>query len=880
MPKEFVKPTLQILSVSCEEDLAGDKYKMVLSDGQTTGIAVTSVLLNNFHKSDLLHVLTVVQIDKYKIDTTSENFILMISALTIIRDQLYVIDILENPKTDLDLSLLKNKIRYLKTYQGNRFDFYQTLTSRLTIGSLQAICNGIKLEQISLQILDMITIVEKNKSISYSLFVSDSCFSINNLRINSIEFHRLVTSGQIAKHSIIYFSDYDIIITKDSIRVNARNIIPVGEIEMAIGQPKLMGTPLLGKGKTIPLSLIMNGVVVIGAVLQVVDIKKRSPLFYIIKLFDGFHTVSAAFLFDQIKKTTIDEKLKNLALIVLDKYSLQIGGEPVLRVLNLTFLDSTDCGFDSIIEATPAFEDKTNKIYYVEDENDEADRLACIISNSKLTSSCLVKLIDGTKYDKPIVQVLTIVKVLFPEFDSLNYRLVISDGINCYNHISTKSSNFNNLIKSGEIEELTIIRIDKFKLLPFGEIRICNVTVLKEDDGSKSKKIGEPLLLTNTLGIIMDSQIIVRNKKFVPKLTDGCLTKILKTYAYSLPILQIIKTLKDGSDYKLIVSDSKFTVTTASLNSDLIQLAETGKLKNFTVIRIDSYEVIYDKEDEVNYRQCLNILKVTVICQGGFNIKQQIGKPIEFNALQRIVQDDLNKVKKIEKITKTPKSSRPGREKRNTDLSETSHSLKIEKMLERQIILNEQINVLSLKLEEVHKAREEFKNDIQMIEAENTKLKVQIDNLEKHKVMEKQDLVKNDLEIFGIRERENENLFSIIVQLCLTIRLHIQRNDIKLLLRDPKSKLIIVSFVDKKYKIIFLTKINQLSEMQGAKIKCTQRLTPHNKNMLSEANKLMKDGKCLSVDVDNGRVMAKTNELDSKTIHIFSFSQIFHYKNK
>lgn len=373
----------------------------------------------------------------------------------------------------------------------------------------------------------------------------------------------------------------------------------------------------------------------------------------------------------------------------------------------------------------------------------------------------------------------------------------------------------------------------------------------------------------------------VTKKKFVPKLTDGCLPKMLKSYAFSVPVLQIIKfkRLASGS-IKLIVSDGKFTTTTATLNSNLVIFAQLTGYRNFTVIRVDDYEIIYEKEDEVNYRQCLNIVKFKIIFTGGKNIFEQIGTPIAFDALSRVVQEDLLKTKKNENVSKIQRS-RPGREKKTSHefiiLDETSHSLNVEKMLVRQVILNDQICKLSLQLEEVNKAKAEFKNDINEIEAENTKLKTLIENLEKENVMEKQDLLKNDLEIVGITERENEILFLIIVDLGMTIRMHIKPGDIKSLSRDPKSKLVIISFENKNKKETFLNKINRLSDSQGAKIKCYQRLTPHNKNMLVEANKLMENGKFMSIALDDGRVMAKTKESDSKTIHIFSYSQIYNY---
>lgn len=867
---------------------------MVLSDGQSTRRAKTSVTLNNVHRSGRLRVTTVVQIDKYKVIIESGKYVLLISELTVIRDWLYVRTILENPTMDNDL---RHRITNLidTSHEDGRRDFYESLSAELTIGCLQAVCNGIKIDILILQVIDLVKVTEIDKSVSYSLFVSDGKFSINNFRINSVEFHNYVSAGNISEHPFIQVSDYDIILTKDSVMVNARHIVPVAEIEFQIGHPKLIGTPLALHGKPLPRKLpplmkMLGEIVVVGAILQVVDIKKRSSLIYVIQLYDGYSFVTAAlFIGNPLKKPTIDAKLKKLALIIVNKYALLAGNKstgtkPVLHLLDISFISDSDCAFESIIEETPVFKDKSNKIYTCEDENDEVDQLAASIMNSKLTPSCLVKLISGIKFDKPIVQVLAIVKILIPDFDSLNYRLVLSDGINCYNQISTKSLNFNNFVKSGEIVELTIIRVDKFKLLPFGEIRICNVTVLKEDGGLATKKIGEPLPLSSTSDIIMEPHH-PPTKKFIPKLTVGCLPKMLKSYAFAVPILQIIRLKKFGSDYKLIVSDGKFTTITATLNSDLVLFAEFGKFKNFTVIRVDSYEIIYDKEDELNYRQCLNILKVTVIFQGGLNIFEPIGKPHAFNSLSRIVPEDLLKSKKNENVSK-PQKSRPGREKRSSNdevlLDETSHSLNVEKMLERQVILNDQICKLSSQLEEVNKAKEEFKKDINEIEAENTKLKNLIENMEKENVMEKQDSLKNDLEIDGITERENEILllFLIIVDLGSTIRMNIQPDDIKNLLRDPKSKLVIVSFENKNKKETFFKKINRLSESQGAKIKCYQRLTPHNKNMLIEANKLMENGKFVSVEVDDGRVMAKTKENDSKTIHIFSYSQIYNYSKK
>lgn len=559
--------------------------------------------------------------------------------------------------------------------------------------------------------------------------------------------------------------------------------------------------------------------------------------------------------------------LKKLFFIFFLK--LLVFFRPVLNILQLSFITERDSAFDSILLETPAFKDKLKEIY-THDVINDLDELAAMKSN--LTPDFFSRHFEGFIYDRAILQVLAFVKIVIPEFDSINYRFILSDGTNSYNQINIKCENFNNLIKSGKIVEFSIIRASEIKRLQYNQIEIYNITVLNVDGENVKKKIGDPSALGDKIFIPT-----IRSNKFIPKLTDNCISKLLtSTYAFSLPIIQILALKKFGSDYKLAVSDGQAATTTATLNSEMMLYAEFGKFKEFTVIRVDSYEILYEKVDEVNYRQCLNILKVTIIFQGGLHVFKTIGAPEPLSALLKYDQEDIAKAKKNNKKVEKSNENKKTNKK---ELKVLSHPLNFDKMLERQVSLNDQISILSLQLEEINKAKADFKDDINKLENENSKLKTLIENMEKKKFMEKQELLLNDIEIFGIEEGEDENLFLRIRSLGFGLPINIQPDDIKSLFRDPKSKSIVASFVNKNIKENFILNYRK-SKTKKCTIDIYEHLTPHNKNILRKAKQLMKAGKFVSVDVENGRVLVKKKLDDSESVHIYSLSQIFYYSKQ
>lgn len=298
---------------------------IVSDDGQVTRNATTSLILNHLHTSGTLFATTVVRIEEYKTVIESGKYLLMISALNVVKNWLDVAVILEKPSMPQDL--------YFKIY--NLFDIldlddkkevYKNISKELTTKYIKYLYHGTRIQQMVLQIIAIVKVIEDN-SIRYSLFLSDGVYSYNNFRIDNTDFNDFVDSGKIGEHSVIHLVDYDVI-KGDAMgpKVYVIYIEPMHQFPFPIGNSNLFKEePTEYKIPT--LSLMLDEAVVLSAVLQVVEIKKRGSSMYKLTVYDGYNLANALLSINNDEKKTMDENLCKWALIVVNKYEVIAGNK-------------------------------------------------------------------------------------------------------------------------------------------------------------------------------------------------------------------------------------------------------------------------------------------------------------------------------------------------------------------------------------------------------------------------------------------------------------------------------------------------------------------------------------------------------------------------
>lgn len=237
-------------------------------------------------------------------------------------------------------------------------------------------------------------------------------------------------------------------------------------------------------------------------------------------------------------------------------------------------------------------------------------RKQCLNSSKNigvLTTGCLEKIRSGEIIKKPLLQVLTLVKVTNAEENCFNYSVELSDGKFSFNRFYTRSTHFNNLVAAGLISEFSIIKLEKYEQSDFkSRIKIRNVTVVNKGSDVKSV-IGDPKPVKDgsSQRYAITDKMLTRLLSYTDLsksiLDTACLSDMQHEVAVSKPILQLINHHKYAEQCNLEISDGLFKIYTEMLNSEITQQINSGGFLQGSTFRVDEYEVSIVKQEYDTY---------------------------------------------------------------------------------------------------------------------------------------------------------------------------------------------------------------------------------------------------------------------------------------
>lgn len=234
----------------------------------------------------------------------------------------------------------------------------------------------------------------------------------------------------------------------------------------------------------------------------------------------------------------------------------------------------------------------------------------CLNTSKKigeLSTGCLEKIRSGEIIKKPLLQVLTLVKVTNAEENCFNYSVELSDGKFSFNRFYTRSTHFNNLVAAGLITELSIIRLEKYEQSDFkSRIKIRNVTVINMGCDVESV-IGDPKPVKDgsskryAITDRMLNQMLSYSDLSKSILDTSCLSDMQHEVAVSKPILQLITPHTYVGMCSLEISDGLFKIYTETVNSEINELIYSGEFTEACIFRVDEYEVSIVKQEYDTY---------------------------------------------------------------------------------------------------------------------------------------------------------------------------------------------------------------------------------------------------------------------------------------
>lgn len=520
----------------------------------------------------------------------------------------------------------------------------------------------------------------------------------------------------------------------------------------------------------------------------------------------------------------------------------------------------------------------------------------------ELSIGCLEKIRSGEIIEKPILQVINLVKVTNAEENCFNYSCELSDGKFTFNRFYTRSQHFNNLVASGLIGEFAIIRLEKYEQSDFkSRIKISNVTVVNQAIDVK-KIIGEPKPVKDgssqryAITDKMLNKLLAYSDLSSSILDTACLSDMQHEVAVTKPILQLIIPYRNQEQINLEISDGLFKIYTEILNPEITEQITSKQICQNSLFRVDEYEVSIVKQEFDSYIPIVNLLKITPLKSS----TEIIGKPIPSGACKGMPDHDEDEIFEEEEYdgasgssstTKTTLQSLKDFMSNETnddeDIVSSESAVNIAEMIKKHNELNEQLSSLTIKVNEFNEKKEQFKNDITRLANENIKLKKRYEKMKKTKVMGKQKLIENYLEITGIQQSQNENLIQIFLIICVLIEVQLDLDvDIISISRDPKSRSILVAcnnssikekLLDgKRCKDIFSDVFSNL-DVPRKRIQMHELLTPFNKLIMFKAKTLKDKGIFDYVWSKNGRVLVKVTGPIKRSIHIYCLEQLKKY---
>ncbi|XP_061729019.1 uncharacterized protein LOC133533946 [Cydia pomonella] len=190
----------------------------------------------------------------------------------------------------------------------------------------------------------------------------------------------------------------------------------------------------------------------------------------------------------------------------------------------------------------------------------------------------------------------------------------------------------------------------------------------------------------------------------------------------------------------------------------------------------------------------------------------------------------------------------------------------------------------SAKLDEFSGRLVEVESKIPKLEDVDGKIQVQnkeILLMKEERALINQQMRLNNIEIKGVPLKKNENLFSIMMNICTAVNFSVDKSDINHISRVPihnsSDKLIIVSFINRYIKEDLVAAVRLKKTLTAEEIGFqgnTQRvyvndhLTPDNKKLLSLVKSSLKQKGYLYVWVRYSKIHARKD--DSSKVHIIN----------
>lgn len=201
---------------------------------------------------------------------------------------------------------------------------------------------------------------------------------------------------------------------------------------------------------------------------------------------------------------------------------------------------------------------------------------------------------------------------------------------------------------------------------------------------------------------------------------------------------------------------------------------------------------------------------------------------------------------------------------------------------------NIKFNELNSNITALNKTVKDLNESLQIVCEENEKLKVTcseltVENLRLQRTINelKQHSYSDNLEIVGIPETNNEDIYSVLQSTARAIGVPFKREDISIAHRVPSAKMktrpIIVRFISRSTKILWRDSVGRGKRLCSTKIHpnlpqqpvyINEHLTAYNKYLLGKAKGMAKNGDLAFVWIREGKIMVRKSK-DSPAKRIF-----------
>lgn len=189
--------------------------------------------------------------------------------------------------------------------------------------------------------------------------------------------------------------------------------------------------------------------------------------------------------------------------------------------------------------------------------------------------------------------------------------------------------------------------------------------------------------------------------------------------------------------------------------------------------------------------------------------------------------------------------------------------------------LNRTVDSLRTSLDRLREENITLKNQCNELRSENSKLKRDINDLQQYSRLE-------NLEIVGVPETKNENVYSVLESIAESIGIQFKSEEVSIAHRVPSAKNnikpIVVRFTSRLTKMNWKLASKKKGRLCSSELKknlpsstiyINDHLTPYNKFILGKARKLKQNKKLSYVWVKETKILVR-KEQDSPVKRIFS----------